>query len=142
MLGQRVAQGDVLIRDETIAAIGDLRDVAADTVIDAGGLLVLPGGVDHPCPLQRRLHEHRQRARLRLRLARAAAFGGTTSVIDFSNQEPGATLHEHAGRQARRGRRQSAIDWGVHPVITQPTDATLAEIPLVVDAGSPPSKST
>ena len=33
VLGQRVAQGDVLIRDETIAAIGDLRDVAADTVM-------------------------------------------------------------------------------------------------------------
>jgi len=45
-LGQSVVQQDLLIRGEQIAAVGDLRDVKADRQIDAGGLLVLPGGLD------------------------------------------------------------------------------------------------
>ncbi|MEZ4584284.1 MAG: amidohydrolase family protein [Caldilineaceae bacterium] len=130
-----VAQGDVLIRDETIAAIGDLRDVAADTVIDAGGLLVLPGGVDTHVHFNDvfmntvSVHDYASGTR-------AAAFGGTTSVIDFSNQEPGATLLSTLDAKHAEADGKALIDWGVHPVITQPTDATLAEIPLVVDAGS------
>ena len=46
VMGQSVSQQDVLIRGETIAAVDHQLDVSAETVIDAGGLLVLPGGVD------------------------------------------------------------------------------------------------
>ena len=140
VLGQSVAQGDVLIRDETIAAVGDLRDAAAaDTDIDAGGLLVLPGGVDTHVHFNDvfmntvSVHDYASGTR-------AAAFGGTTSVIDFSNQEPGATLMSTLDAKHAEAAGKALIDWGVHPVITQPTDATLAEIPLVVDAGAPTIK--
>ena len=46
VLGHTVSQTDVLVQGERIRAVGDLGDVGADEVIDAGGLLVLPGAVD------------------------------------------------------------------------------------------------
>ncbi|MCB0010936.1 MAG: hypothetical protein KDE34_03520, partial [Anaerolineales bacterium] len=46
VLDQMVAKQDLLLRGEKIAAVGELGDYPADTIIDASGLLVLPGGVD------------------------------------------------------------------------------------------------
>ena len=46
VLSQMVSQQDVLIQGEQITAMGDLSNIEADTVIDAEGLLILPGAVD------------------------------------------------------------------------------------------------
>ena len=95
VLGQSVAQRDLLIKDESIAAVGDLIDAKADETIDAGGLLVLPGGVD--------THVHFNDVFMNTISVHdyytgtlSAAFGGTTSIIDFSNQAPDATLMSSA----------------------------------------------
>ncbi|MCB0097257.1 MAG: amidohydrolase family protein, partial [Caldilineaceae bacterium] len=91
VLGQSVALRDILIHGETIAAVGQLSQVRADKTVDAGGLLVLPGGVDTHVHFNDEfmntvsVHDYYTGTR-------AAAFGGATSVIDFSNQAPGATL--------------------------------------------------
>jgi dihydropyrimidinase len=71
---------------------------------------------------------------------RAALFGGTTSVIDFSNQAPGESLMSTLDNKHKEADANALIDWGIHPVITQPTAATLAEIPQVVAAGAPTIK--
>ncbi len=82
---------DVLIEDEQIAAVG--RDLSGDATIDAGGAYVIPGGID--------VHTH-----LEMPFGgtvssddfftghRAAAFGGTTTHLDFAIQPKGATLRE------------------------------------------------
>jgi len=139
VLGQSVTQTDLLVRGEKIAAVSDLSDVAADEIVDAIGLLVLPGGVD--------THVHFNDVFMNTISVHdyytgtlAAAFGGTTSIIDFSNQEPGATLMSTIENKHKEADKMALIDWGVHPVITQPTAATLAEIPDVVAAGSPTIK--
>lgn len=139
VLGQRVSQTDLLIRGEKIGAVGDLSGVTADEIVDAAGLLVLPGGVD--------THVHFNDVFMNTISVHdyytgtlAAAYGGTTSIIDFSNQEPGATLMSTIENKRQEANGLALIDWGVHPVITQPTAATLAEIPAVVAAGSPTIK--
>ncbi len=139
VLGQSVAPRDLLIKGETIAAVGDLSDVQADVTIDAGGLLVLPGGVD--------THVHFNDVFMNTVSVHdyytgtlSAAFGGTTSVIDFSNQAPDATLMSTLDTKHEEANGLALIDWGVHPVITQPTEKTLAEIPKMVEAGAPTIK--
>ncbi len=139
VLGQSVSQQDLLIKGEKIAAIGDLSGLHPDEIVDAGDLLVLPGGVDTHVHFNDvfmntiSVHDY-------LTGSRSAAFGGTTSVIDFSNQAPGATLMSTLDAKFAEAEGKALIDWGVHTVITQPTEATLAEIPKVVAAGAPTIK--
>lgn len=139
VLGQTVAQQDLLIRGEKIAAVGDLSAMPANETIDARDLLLLPGGVD--------THVHFNDVFMNTISVHdyytgtlAALHGGTTSVIDFSNQAPGATLMSTIETKHEEAQGLALVDWGVHPVITQPTGATLAEIPAVVAAGSPTIK--
>jgi dihydropyrimidinase len=130
---------DLLIRGEKIAAVGDLSGLAADETVDAADLLVLPGGVD--------THVHFNDVFMNTISVHdyytgtvAAAFGGTTSIIDFSNQEPGASLMSTLENKFAEAQGRALVDWGVHPVITQPTESTLAEIAQVVAAGAPTIK--
>jgi dihydropyrimidinase len=139
VLGQSVGVQDLLVRGEKIAAVGDLRNMAADVVVDARELLLLPGGVD--------THVHFNDVFMNTISVHdyytgtlAAAHGGTTSVIDFSNQAPGATLMSTIDTKRQEAEGLALVDWGVHPVITQPTPATLAEIPDIVAAGAPTVK--
>ena len=85
-------RGDVLVEDEKIVLIGSsLADIHADTVVDATGKYVLPGGID--------VHTHLD-----------MPFGGTTSSDDF---ESGTIAAAHGGttrssgrwRRSRRSRR-------------------------------------
>ncbi len=138
-LGKSVSQQDLLIKGERIAALGDLSDMQPDETIDAGGLLVLPGGVDS--------HVHFNDVFMNTISVHdyytgtlSAAFGGTTSVIDFSNQSPGSTLMSTIEAKHSEADGKALVDWGVHPVITQPTERTLTEIPEVVAAGAPTIK--
>lgn len=139
VLHQTVSQQDILIEGEQISAVGTLSGVAVDEVVDASGLLVLPGGVD--------THVHFNDVFMNTISVHdyytgtlAAAFGGTTSVIDFSNQAPGASLMSTIEIKKKEAAGLALIDYGVHPVITQPTDNTLDEISDVVAAGSPTIK--
>ena len=144
VLGQSVALRDILIHGETIAAVGQLSQVRADKTVDAGGLLVLPGGVDTHVHFNDEfmntvsVHDYYTGTR-------AAAFGGATSVIDFSNQAPGATLMSTIENKHAEAQGRALIDWGVHPTITQhgnggDLERSIAQIPAVVAAGSPTVK--
>jgi len=139
VIGQTVLRQDVMIRDGKICAVGDLADNEADARIDADGLLVLPGGVDTHVHFNDvfmgtvSVHDYETGTR-------AAAFGGTTSVVDFSNQVPGGTLAKTLEDKRQESEGRAYIDFGVHPVITEVTEETLAEIPAMVEAGAPTIK--
>ncbi|PYV13676.1 MAG: dihydropyrimidinase, partial [Acidobacteria bacterium] len=84
-------QADLLIEDSIVAAIGRGLKVEADTILDASGLLVLPGGVD--------AHTHIDMPFGGTVTSddfetgpRAAAFGGTTTLIDFAIQARGQSM--------------------------------------------------
>ena len=140
VIGQTVSQQDILITGEKITAIGDLSYLPnIDQVIDATDLLVLPGAID--------THVHFNDDFMNTTSVHdfytgtlAAAFGGVTSIIDFSNQLPGESLLDTLNYKIEQAEGKALVDWGVNPVITQPTPETLDQIPLVVERGSPTIK--
>jgi dihydropyrimidinase len=139
VLPHTVAQGDLLIEDGTIKALGHLSGHLAAQTVDASGLLVMPGGVD--------VHVHFNDSFMNTKSVHdfdngtlAAAMGGTTTIIDFANQAPqGSLMQALRGKQAE-AEGKALIDYGVHPVITRFDEATLDEIPQVVAAGAPSLK--
>ena len=139
VLGHEIEQMDLLVRGETIEDVGQLRDAGTATVVDAEGLLVLPGAIDTHVHLNDMfmstvsVHDYYTGTR-------AAAFGGVTSIIDFSNQVPGGSLLQTLDDKHTEADGKALIDWGVHPVITRPDDETLDQIPAVVERGSPTIK--
>src|SRR5437762_14373859 len=110
-------RGDVLVEDEKIAVIGTTLDLHADSVIDAAGKYVLPGGID--------VHTHLDMPFGGTTSAddfetgtRAAAFGGTTCVIDFAIQYRGQTLHHAWETWAKKAEGKAVIDYGFHMIMT------------------------
>src|SRR5687768_12377893 len=86
-------KADVLIEDETISVIGARLEMEVERVIDAAGKLVIPGGIDP--------HTHMelpfggtQASDDFFTGTRAAAYGGTTTIIDFAVQYKGESLTE------------------------------------------------
>ncbi len=106
-----------LSKAKKITAIGSNLTATADTVIDAAGLLVLPGGIDPHVHLDMPFmgtfssdtHETG---------TRAALFGGTTTVIDFVLQDQGHSLKEALGQwkqpRPRHRRRRLQLSYGRH----------------------------
>ena len=128
-------KGDVLIEDEKIALLGSsLADIQADTVIDAAGKFVLPGGID--------VHTHLDMPFGGTRSADdfesgtiAAAFGGTTSIVDFAIQHRGQTLHHAWETWMKKAEGKAAIDYGFHMIITELTDQVECEMDALVRQG-------
>ena len=128
-------RADVLIRGERIEAVGVVPAIPSAELIDASGLLVLPGAVDPHVHFNDAfmgavsVHDYESGTT-------AAAFGGVTSVIDFSNQKPGRPLAETLEVKFREAEDKAVIDWGVHPVVTDARPEVLAEIPGLVESGA------
>jgi dihydropyrimidinase len=138
---------DVGVRGGRIAAVEpDLSGPASSSgeVVDAAGLLVLPGCVD--------VHTHTRVASDAepdrfFRDSVAAAFGGTTTFLSFNN--PGTGSSEAATRSLRTGLREwraatdgdAAVDVGLSPTIAGSHADAVAEIPHLVDAGVPTFKA-
>jgi dihydropyrimidinase len=126
--------GDVLIEDEKIALIGTAIDLQADKIIDAAGKYVLPGGID--------VHTHLDMPFGGTTSAddfetgtTAAAFGGTTTVVDFAIQYRGQTLHHAMETWARKAEGKAVIDYGFHMIITELNDQVEGEMDALVRQG-------
>ena len=133
---------DVLVDGETIALLGaDLAGagVTADETIDATGKYVVPGGID--------VHTHMELpfggtvAKDTFESgSRAAAFGGTTTMIDFAPQTKGRSLREGLDAWRAKAEGHTAIDYGFHMMMTDVNDATLAEMDQLIAEGVPEFK--
>src|SRR5450755_2060554 len=132
---------DVLTDGERIAALAAPgTEVAAswaasaDRVISAAGKYVLPGGID--------AHTHMEMpfggtfaADTFETGTRAAAWGGTTTIIDFAVQAKGASLLSTLDNWHRKADGQCAIDYGFHMTVSDVNDATLKEMDACIGAG-------
>jgi dihydropyrimidinase len=124
--------GDIYIEGEKIVAIGHLPDLTADEIIDATGLLVLPGGIDPHVHLEMPFmgtfssdtHETG---------TRAALFGGTTTVIDFVLQTQGHSLREALDQWNGRARGTAIGDYSFHMAVTDFNERTRGEIREMVE---------
>jgi dihydropyrimidinase len=127
-------RGDVLVEDEKVALIGMSLDIDADRVIDATAKYVLPGGID--------VHTHLDMPFGGSTSAddfetgtRAAAFGGTTSVVDFAIQYRGQTLHHAWETWMKKAEGKAVIDYGFHMIMTDLNDQTEGEMDALVREG-------
>lgn len=127
-------KADLLIDGETIAQVGANLQAADAEVINASGRLVMPGGVDP--------HTH-----FDLEMAgtvssddhytghKAAAFGGTTTVMDFVPQLERSSLRAGIDAWHARADPKAAVDWGFHANVTRLDDSILTEIPKLRELG-------
>ncbi len=133
---------DVLVEGETIALLGtDLAGtgVTADETIDATGKYVVPGGID--------VHTHMELpfggtvAKDTFQSgSKAAAHGGTTTMLDFAGQTKGRPLREGLDAWHAKAEGHTAIDYGFHMMMTDVNDATLAEMDQLIAEGVPEFK--
>jgi dihydropyrimidinase len=135
---------DVMVERQRIRAVGpDLPRDGAE-IIEAGGLLVLPGVVDVHTHLRLEDDEHPRRFH---QDTLAAARGGTTTVLSFNN--PGTGISEDGSRSLLRGLAEfrartdgrSAVDYGLSAVITGRHDDPVGELPALIAAGVPTFKA-
>lgn len=127
-------QADILLEGERIVQIGqNLTEPADIETIDAAGKLILPGGVD--------VHTHFDLPMLETVSSddhytghKAAAFGGTTTVIDFISQDL-PHLKANVDAMHAKADHRAAVDFGFHMNITRMDANVLAEIPGLLAEG-------
>ncbi|NEB63300.1 dihydropyrimidinase [Streptomyces diastaticus] len=130
---------DVLIEDGRVAALAATGTPAAEAfsaerVIDASGKYVIPGGVDG--------HTHMEMPFGGTYAAdtfetgtRAAAWGGTTTIVDFAIQGVGHSLREGLDAWHAKAEGNCAIDYGFHMIVSDVNQETLKEMDLLVEEG-------
>ena len=132
---------DVIIDGETITALAAPGSglatswaAEAERVIDASAKYVLPGGID--------AHTHMEMpfggtfsADTFETGTRAAAWGGTTTIIDFAVQAKGTSLQATLDKWHAKADGNCAIDYGFHMIVSDVNDTTLKEMDACIDAG-------
>ncbi len=126
-------QADILIEGEKIFTIGkDLSHPNAE-IIDAEGLYILPGGVDPHVHLDLPMFDTVS-SDDHYTGGKAAAFGGTTTLIDFVPQDQG-TLEENIERWHAKADPKAAVDFSFHMNITRFNKEVAKEIFSLPDLG-------
>ncbi|MDQ1556266.1 MAG: dihydropyrimidinase [Actinomycetota bacterium] len=133
---------DVLIDGETIAAVlapgstllGFDIESNVDSVIDAAGKYVIPGGID--------AHTHMEMpfggtfaSDTFETGTRAAAWGGTTSIVDFVVQYPDQNILEQHNLWQEKAAGNCAIDYGFHQILSDVQDASLTAMDELIAEG-------
>ena len=143
--GTVVTATDTFLSDVGIVG-GKITDLAAslpaenaDKVIDATGRLVLPGGID--------VHTHLDMPFGGTTSAddfetgtRAAAFGGTTTLVDFAIQYKGQALREAFDTWMAKAASKAVADYSFHCIITDLGDSQMEEMGALVSEGVPSFK--
>src|SRR5437868_2031459 len=130
-------RADLLIEDGTIAMIArsiDAEGVQADKVIDAKGRLVLPGGIDPHTHMDLPFGGTSSSDDFETG-TRAAAHGGTTTIIDFAVQYKGQAMQEAVDVWHKKADGKASIDYGFHLICTDLPDERLPEMRGMIDQG-------
>jgi dihydropyrimidinase len=126
-------KADVLVRDGKVAEVGE-GVAGGEDVIDATGMLVLPGVVDPHTHLLLDTGTARTADDFESGSASAAA-GGVTTYLDFAPQLPGQTFGQALGARLNLIEGRSHVDYGIHLNITQLADGWERDLEALVNAG-------
>src|ERR1700744_4024383 len=128
-------KADLLIDGTTIKEVrAGIPPGSAEKIVDATGLLLLPGGID--------AHTHldipfggSNSADDFLTGTRAAAIGGTTTIVDFAIQAKGTKMRTALDTWWKKAEGQACIDYGLHMIVTDLGNAGLEDMDEMVDEG-------
>ena len=125
---------DIYIERDKITVIGPQLVIPADKIIDATGKLVIPGGVD--------VHTHLDMPLGYISSSddfetgtRAAAFGGTTTIVDFATQLKGMRMSKALEIWHKKADGKACIDYGFHMIITDLPDIFLNDMDEMINEG-------
>lgn len=125
---------DVLVEEGKIAAIGRDLGSSGASVLDVSGALVFPGGVD--------IHTHLDAPLAGTVTADdfesgsiAAAFGGTTTLVDFALHSRGRSLRSTVDEWKERAAGKSVVDYGFHASVVELNEEIVNEIPDLIAEG-------
>ncbi|HSU88916.1 MAG TPA: dihydropyrimidinase, partial [Terriglobia bacterium] len=130
-------KADILIDGSTVVLIGkDLEKIAGaiDRTIDATGKLVIPGGIDPHTHMDLPFGGTSSSDDFETG-TRAAAFGGTTTIIDFAVQYRGQSLNQALDVWFAKAEGKAAIDYGFHMIVTDLPDERLPELKGLINQG-------
>ena len=99
---------DVGIKDQTIVALGDLKDAKADRTIDAKGLFVLPGVIDSQVHFREPGNEHKEDLE---HGTKGAVLGGVTAIFEMPNTAPPTTNKEALEDKINRMHKRAWCDF-------------------------------
>lgn len=133
-------KGDVGIKNNKIVAVGDLNGQCADKILDVQGMYVFPGIID--------VHTHFEiiggggvkTADDFYSGTKAAAYGGVTTIIDFTKQEKGEFIGDANNRRLLEAKDKVCIDFGLHSHFTDLSRKSFDAIPDVINDGYPTFK--
>jgi len=128
-------QADLLIDGAVIKEIrAGIPVAAADTIVDATGLLLLPGGIDAHTHLDMPFGGSNSADNF-LTGTRAAAIGGTTTIVDFAIQSRGTKMRAALDTWWKKAEGKACIDYGLHMIVTDLGDAGLEDMDDLVREG-------
>jgi dihydropyrimidinase len=144
-MGLLIRNGTVVTAEETFAAdvliegqtIREVRpEIAADSheVLDATGMLLLPGGVDAHTHLDMPFGGTTSSDDFETG-TRAAAIGGTTTIVDFAIQAKGTKMRDALDTWWKKAEARACIDYGLHMIVTDLPDAGLEDMDDMVREG-------
>ncbi|MCE1188273.1 MAG: amidohydrolase family protein, partial [Ignavibacteria bacterium] len=125
---------DIFIKNETISLIGEKLDITADKVINAKNKLVIPGGIDVHTHLDMPLGATSSSDDFETGTI-AAAYGGTTCIIDYATQSRGQSMVEALDIWHKKAEGKAIIDYGFHMIITDLSGYHLNELSDMVTEG-------
>lgn len=126
-------RADVGITGGQITAIG--VGIVGREIIDATGMLVLPGAVDEHVHLQMPVGEFTSSDDFYTGTV-AAACGGTTAVLDFVEPGPGQSLVGALSDRRSQAEDKAVVDYGFHMTLSNTDPEVLAQVPASITAGA------
>jgi dihydropyrimidinase len=126
---------DVLIEGETIREMrAGIAPVPAHQVFDAAGMLLLPGGIDAHTHLDMPFGGTTSSDDFETG-TRAAAIGGTTTIVDFAIQGKGTKMRAALDTWWKKAESKACIDYGLHMIVTDLPEAGLEDMDGMVREG-------
>ena len=127
-------RADIFVEGETVALIGRGLTPPADRIIDAADRLVLPGGVDPHTHMEMPFGGTESSDTFETG-TRAAAFGGTTTIVDFAIQSRGTSTLEALDTWHAKAAGKAAIDYAFHLIVTDLPERRVPEMRRLADEG-------
>src|ERR1700744_3269831 len=119
-----VVNADSTVRADVLIDGGAIKDIrpnippnSATTIVDATGLLLLPGGIDAHTHLDMPFGGTNSADDFETG-TRAAAIGGTTTIVDFAIQARGTKMRTALDTWWKKAAGKACIDYGLHMIVT------------------------